>query len=136
MAGIGILIVFSFSRRRGPVRDLPLPVRATPVEFLEALGSLYAEAGAAATAVDLAYDRFRRRVGDLCGLKGARMSAEDLANALRRRFPLVGKDLEKDLADCEEAVRDDSLAPRRALALVQALSRHGEQLDAAVRAGR
>jgi hypothetical protein len=136
LAGIGILIVFSFSRRRGPVRDLPLPVRATPVEFLEALGSLYAEAGAAATAVDLAYDRFRRRVGDLCGLKGARMSAEDLANALRRRFPLVGKDLEKDLADCEEAVRDDSLAPRRALALVQALSRHGEQLDAAVRAGR
>ena len=116
------------------MRDLPLPVRATPVEFLEALGSLYAEAGAAATAVDLAYERFRRRVGDLCGLKGARMSAEDLAVALRRRFPQAGKDLEKDLVDCEEAIRDDQLAPKRALALVQALSRHGQELDAVVRA--
>ena len=44
LLAIGILILFSFSRRRGPVRDLPAPVRATPVEFLEALGSLYAEA--------------------------------------------------------------------------------------------
>jgi len=136
LAGIALLIVFSFSRRRGPVRDLPLPVRSTPVEFLEALGSLYAEAGAAATAVDLAYERFRRRVGDLCGLKGARMGAEEMAVALRRRFPQAGKDLEKDLADCEEAARDDQLPPKRALALVQALSRHSEQLDAAVRAGR
>ena len=87
LVGIGLLIIFSFSRRRGPVRDLPAPVRATPVEFLEALGSLYAEAGASATAVELAYERFRRRMGDLCGLKGAKMSAEELASALRRRFP-------------------------------------------------
>jgi hypothetical protein len=56
--GILLLVLFSFSRRRGPVRDLPAPVRATPVEFLEALGSLYAEAGASATSVDLAYERF------------------------------------------------------------------------------
>jgi hypothetical protein len=132
--GIALLIVFSFSRRRGPLRNLPQPVRATPVEFLEALGSLYAEAGASVTAVELALERFRRKMGDLCGLKGSKMSAEDLAAALRRRFPQVGSDLEKDLADCEEAVRDDQLLPKRALALVQALSRHSEALVAA--AGR
>ena len=63
LLGIGLLVLFSFSRRRGPVRDLPLPARATPVEFLEALGSLYAEAGASATAVELAYERFRRHDG-------------------------------------------------------------------------
>ncbi len=38
LAVIGLLIVFSFSRRRGPLRDFPQPVRATPVEFLEAAG--------------------------------------------------------------------------------------------------
>jgi hypothetical protein len=134
LAGIGLLIVFSFSRRRGPLRDLPLPVRATPVEFLEALGSLYAEAGASSTAVELAYERFRRKVGDLYGLKGARMSAEDLGVALRRRFPQAGKDLEKNLADCEEAMRNDKLLPKRALVLVQALSRYSEEFEAAVRA--
>jgi hypothetical protein len=131
-----VLIVFNFSRRRGPVRDLPAPVRATPVEFLDALGSLYAEAGASATAVELAYERFRRKVAELCGLKSARMSAQELGNALRRRFPQAAVGLETDLADCEEALTSDKLQPRRALALVQALSRHGEALDAAVRASR
>ncbi len=132
---IGLLILFSFSRRRGPVRDLPAPVRATPVEFLEALGSLYAEAKASATAVDLAYERFRRRMGDLCGLKGAKMSAQELAAALRRRFPKALPDLEKDLTDCEAAAANDKLQPKNALALVQALNRHSEMLTAAARAG-
>jgi hypothetical protein len=136
LGGIGLLILFSFSRRRGPVRDLPAPVRATPVEFLEALGSLYAEAGASATAVELAYERFRRRMGDLCGMKGTQLSAKELASALRRRFPQATAELEKDLADCAEAVTNDKLAPKKALALVQALSRHGEALLAAARAGR
>ncbi|HVN92248.1 MAG TPA: DUF4350 domain-containing protein [Terracidiphilus sp.] len=130
---IGVLIVFSFSRRRGPVRDLPVPVRTTPVEFLEALGSLYAEAKASATAVELAYERFRRRMGDLCGLKGAKMSAQELAIALRRRFPNVPPSLEKDLADCEAAANNDKLQPKSALALVQALGRLSETINAAAR---
>lgn len=134
LLGIALLVIFSFSRRRGPVRDLPAPVRATPVEFLEALGSLYAEAGASATSVDLAYERFRRRMGDLCGLKGAKMSAEDLGFVLRRRFPQAPETLEKDLAECEEAAGNDALQPKKALALVQTLSRHGEALDRAARA--
>ena len=49
---ISILIIFSFSRRSGPVREMPPPARATPIEFLEALGSLYRSAGAASTAAD------------------------------------------------------------------------------------
>ena len=135
LIGIGLLTLFSFSRRRGPLRNLPAPVRATPVEFLEALGSLYAEAGASATAVELAYERFRRRMGGLCGLKGAKMSAAELGQALRRRFPQAASGLEEDLAECEEAVTNEELAPKKALALVQALNRHGEALDAAARAG-
>jgi Domain of unknown function (DUF4350) len=131
---IALLIVFSFSRRSGPMRDFPEPVRATPVEFLEALGSLYAEAGASPIAVELALERFRRKMGDLCGLKGSRMTGSELAAALKRRFPQVPADLEKDLADCEEAVKDDRLQPKRALQLVQALSRYGEALAAAARA--
>jgi Domain of unknown function (DUF4350) len=135
LLAIGLLILFSFSRRRGPVRDLPAAVRATPVEFLEALGSLYAEARASATAVELAYERFSRHMGDLCGLKGAMMSAEQMASALRRRFPQASPELEKVLADCEAAATNDKLPPKSALALVQALSRHSEMLTAVARAG-
>jgi hypothetical protein len=134
LAGIGILILFSFSRRRGPLRDMPVAPRTTPVEFLEALGSLYAEAKASATAVDLAYDRFRRKMGNLCGLKGAKMSAAELGQALRRRFPQAAPELEKDLADCEASQANDALNAKDALVLVQALGRHGELLAAAARA--
>ena len=135
LCGIGLLTIFSFSRRRGPVRDLPAQKRATPVEFLEALGSLYAEAGASATAVELAYERFRRRMSDTCGLKGTKMSAEELGSLLRRRFPEAAAALEKDLLDCEKALANDRLAPKQALALVQALSLHGEALDLALKGG-
>lgn len=135
LTGIGLLTLFSFSRRNGPVRELPAPARATPVEFLEALGSLYHKAGAANTAVALAWDGFRRRMGTLCGRKGMQMKAAELAEALRRRFPQAPAELEKDLADCEEATRDDGLPPKRALGLVQMLSRHSEMLTALARAG-
>jgi Domain of unknown function (DUF4350) len=134
-ACIALLTLFSFSRRSGPLRELPPPARATPVEFLEALGSLYGKAGAAATAVALSYDRFRRRMGTLCGRKGMQMNAAELAAALRRRFPQAPAEMDADLAACEEAVSDDRLAPRRALALVQALSRHSDLLTALARTG-
>jgi Domain of unknown function (DUF4350) len=136
LLGLSLLIIFSFSRRNGPVRDLPLPVRATPVEFLEALGSLYANAGASATAVTLAYDRFRRRIGALCGLKGLQMSADQLGRILRRRFPEASEEMEADLKAGEEAGWDDTLNPKRALGLVQALSRHDETLHAAAHLSR
>jgi hypothetical protein len=135
LCGLALLGVFSFSRRSGPVRDLPQPPRATPVEFLEALGSLYGKAGASATAVSLAYDRFRMQMGELCGLRGMQMNAAELAAALHRRFPQAGAELAADLAAGEEAANDDRLTPKRALALVQALSRHGEALREAARPG-
>ncbi len=136
LCGLALLIIFSFSRRSGPVRNLPLPPRATPVEFIEALGSLYAKAGASATAVRLAYDRFRNQMTELCGLRGAQMSAAELGAALRRRFPQAGEELEADLAASEEAGHNDALRPQRALALVQALSRHCEKIQAAARSRR
>lgn len=135
LAVLGLLVVFSFSRRSGPVRDLPLPARASPIEFLEALGSLYAKAGASGTAVGLAYGQFRRKMGDLCGLNGMQMNAQELGAALRRRFPQAGEELEADLAACEEASMNDKLISKRALALVQALGRHGAMLAAFARAG-
>jgi len=76
---LALLIIISFSRRSGPVRDLPPPQRATPIEFLEALGSLYRKAGAASTAVSIAWERFRRHSLQLCGQRAGKMDAAGLA---------------------------------------------------------
>jgi hypothetical protein len=133
LCGLALLVLFSFSRRSGPLRNLPALPRTTPVEFVEALGSLYAKAGASATAVSLAYDRFRSRIGSLCGLRALQMSAEELGAALRRRFPQASHDLERDLKAGEEGAKDESMTPRQALALVQALNRQLEALQEAAR---
>ncbi len=135
LLGLAILIVFSFSRRSGPVRDLPPPARATPIEFLEALGSLYRNAGAASTAVSVAWERFRRHALRLCGQRATKMDAAELAAVIRRRFTQADASLEADLAACEEAAWGETADPRQALKLIQALHGHSEGLKAAARPG-
>jgi hypothetical protein len=132
---MGLLLVWSFSRRSGPVRDLPAPARATPIEFLEALGSLYGKAGASSTAVAIAWERFRRHALRLCGQRPARLSAAELAAAIRRRFPQADPKLEEDLAACEEATRGELTNPRQALKLVQTLNLHRQKLLQLARPG-
>ena len=133
LPGLAVLVLFSFSRRSGPVRELPGPVRTTPIEFIDALGSLYRSAGAASTAVLIAWERFRRHALRLCGIRGRKMGAAELAAVLRRRFPLASLELESDLMAVEETMGIDALSPRDALRLVQLLERHQVELDAAAR---
>jgi len=135
LLGLAVLVVFSFSRRSGPVRDLPPPARATPIEFLEALGSLYKNAGASSTAISVAWDRFRRHTLRLCGQRPGKMSAVELAAVIRRRFPQADANLEADLAACEEAAWADTANPRQALKLIQTLHGHYKKLIEAVRPG-
>lgn len=132
---LSILIVFSFSRRSGPLRELPPPARATPIEFLEALGSLYRSAGASSTALSIAWERFRRYALRLCGLRQAPVSAAELAAAIRRRFPQADPALEADLAACEEARLNEKIEPREALKIIQTLHRHRQMLAEASRPG-
>jgi hypothetical protein len=135
LAGLMILIVFSFSRRSGPLRDLPPPARATPIEFLDALGSLYRNAGAASTAVAIAWERFRRYSLRLCGLSQGPLSATELAAAIRRRFPTVADNLEGDLSACEDASWSETIEPRAALKLIQTLHGHQHAITKAAKAG-
>jgi hypothetical protein len=130
---LAVLILFSFSRRSGPVRELPQPVRTTPIEFIDALGSIYRNAGASSIAVSIAWERFRRHALRLCGMSGQKMGASELAVVLRRRFPNVGSELERDFAECEAAASNDALSPREALRIVQLLERRQRELDAASR---
>lgn len=132
---LGLLIVFSFSRRWGPLRDLPRPARATPIEFLDALGSLYQSAGASSTAVTVALERFRRFALQLCGLRPGPMPAQELAAIIQRRFPNADASLESDLVAAEEGCSEDLLEPRRALRLIQILHAHQQRLAAAGRPG-
>jgi hypothetical protein len=132
---VTILIIFSFSRRSGPLRELPPAARATPIEFLDALGSLYRSAGATSTAVSIALERFRRTALRMCGLRQSPMAAEELAMAIRRRFPNADPALEDDLRSCEDATNNEKIEPREALKAIQILHRHRQLLMDATRPG-
>jgi hypothetical protein len=126
--GLALLVTFSYSRRSGPIRPLPQVPRTTPIEFLDALGSLYRSTGAAATATQIAWERFRAQAVLLTGQRSPQIDARQLAAAIDRRFGAVAKQMEPDMIAAEEACWDENLKPRRALALVQALRRHEETL--------
>lgn len=122
--GVGLLAVFSFSRRRGPLRSLPEPPRTTPIEFVEALGALYQVTGASNTALQVAWERFRSYAVRLCGQQNVKLSAGELLEILERRFGAAIQGMKEDLLEVETACEDDQLKPAKALELVQLLHRH------------
>jgi hypothetical protein len=126
--GLVLLTVLSFSRRSGPVRPLPQAPRTTPIEFLDALGSLYRSTGAASTALQIAWERFRTQSAQLTGQRNLKLSAHEVAANIERRFGAAGAGMEADLIAAEEACSDETLKARRALELVRALRRHEETL--------
>ena len=135
---LALLIVFSFSRRSGPVRDLPLPTRAAPIEFLDALGSLYRNAGAASTVVSVAWERFRRHALQICGMRGTQMGAAELAQVIRRRFPNSDPGLEADLAPAHRVTEIDCLGGHSGNALLlqsvlEGLLRYGNSAPIGIR---
>lgn len=133
---LAVLVMLSFSRRSGPLRPLPVRPRTTPVEYVEALGSIYHKAGANETALTICWERFRRRMLKLCGVRQAKVDAEELARVIRQRFPAADAKLEEDLKTVEEAARMGVAKPRMALALAQKLHAHQRKLMALARLGK
>lgn len=128
------LLVFSFSRRRGPVR-LPVTVpRSSPVEFAESMGNLYARAGATGAAVGAARRRLERVLVRDGGLAQATVAAggEAVATALELRFGGAWREIAEHLHQAAEA-GDEPLRGSSALALVRALAGDAERVRGAVR---
>lgn len=124
------LMVFSFSRRRGPVR-LPVTVpRSSPVEFAVSMGDLYEKAGATGAAVDAARRRLLRALVRDGGL--AQQTVEQgpgaVVAALQARFGGSWTDLGDHLREATEAAEAHP-KPRSALHLVQALAGDAERVQ-------
>lgn len=126
---LAALLIFSMSRRSGPLREYVDAPRTTPVEFVESLGALYDRAEASNTAVTIAYERFRHQLERRLGFTAADMQldAPALAQAIQTRLHYNHPELVADLSDAE-AADNTNLSRRRALELVQALHDHSTRL--------
>ena len=130
------LLVFSFSRRRGPVR-LPVAVpRSSPVEFANSMGDLYEKAGAMSAATEAARRRLQRVLVREAGLAQGTVMAgpEAVVAALEARFGGVWSSVGEHLRAAAVAA-DAQPKARTALALVQALGVDALRVQRAARPG-
>ncbi len=127
------LLVFSFSRRRGPIR-LPAGVpRSSPVEFAVSMGDLYEKAGATGAATEAARRRLERVLVRDAGLGQRIVSAgpEAIVEALQTRFGGSWQSLGDHLREASLAA-DANLRTSSALHLVRALGEDAERVRRAL----
>lgn len=122
-----LALIFTFSRRSGPIHPLPEPSRLSPLEFVSMLGKLYRRANAVHSALEIPYARFRTLAARRLGLSPD-ISAEDLANSVKIRLRYKDDSLRGLLLQIESALHNPELKEDEALALVKELDGHIKNL--------
>ena len=118
-AAVGVLLLFSFSRRSGPLRTPVTLPRTSPIEFAQSMGHLYHKAGATQAATEAARGRLLDFLREQCGISREQIHGE-LANALSERFGGNWSDVAQHLEQARDA-QTALLSPKSALKLVQSL---------------
>jgi len=122
-----LALIFTFSRRNGPIHPLPQPSRLSPLEFVSTLGKLYRRANAVHSALAIPYARFRAQAARQLGINQD-VPAADLARALTNRMRYKDESLAELLRQIENALHNPELKEAQALGLVQQLNRHAQKL--------
>jgi Domain of unknown function (DUF4350) len=124
----GLAVIFTFSRRSGPVYAPPHLSRLSPLEFVDTLGGLYERAHAASSAVSVSRLRLRVLLTRQLGLPRDVPDAA-LAQAAEQRFGWKNSGLAELLERSGAASSDALLRPRDGLDLVQRLERQAAKLE-------
>ena len=123
-----LLIVFSFSRRWGPIRAPFAESRLSPLEFIDTLGDLYQSAHAASVAVGVSYQAYRTLLVRKLGLS-KRTTLQELSKAAAQRMAVAESAVLDTSARAERAMRSLNLDENEALALVGQLHDYSNRLD-------
>ena len=127
---IGVIVfalLFTFSRRSGPIYVPAEVSRLSPLEYVETLGGLYERAGAASSAVAISYQRFRSLLTRQLGLPSNTPDPE-LGQAAEERLGWKESGIGDLLQQAANSGRAAKLPRGEALDLVQKLERQGAKL--------
>ena len=124
---LGLIVVFTFSRRSGPMVMPPVVSRLAPLEFVDTLGGLYERAGAEPAVVGFVYQRFRATLSRQLRISSS-VSDTELADAVQSRLGWKESGLKTTLARALVASRAKKVPPEEALELVRQLEQYEEQL--------
>jgi hypothetical protein len=122
-----LALIFTFSRRNGPIHPLPEPSRLSPLEFVHTLGKLYRRANAVHSALAIPYTRFCMLATRRLGISPD-VPAAELARSVKNRLLYQDDSFESLLQQIEAALHNPELNEADALALVQQLNRHTHNL--------
>lgn len=114
-----LILLFTFSRRSGPIVMPGSVSRLSPLEFVDTMGALYQHAGASSIPVDVTRRHLRLELTRRLGLPSATPD-DDLARIAAERLQFDG-------ASFAETLHRATHTPKEALALVQDLERFKEK---------
>jgi hypothetical protein len=127
--GIAFLaVLFTFSRRSGPMRMPGTESRLSPLEFVETLGDLYHSAHASPAAVAVAYRRFRLALSRKLATP-AKAKLPEICRTASVRFGWPEEPLVDTLGRSERAMRNINLEEKEALYLVRQLHDYSARLE-------
>ncbi|HKW64055.1 MAG TPA: DUF4350 domain-containing protein [Candidatus Acidoferrum sp.] len=124
---IAFALLFTFSRRSGPIYVPAEVSRLSPLEYVETLGGLYERAGAASSAVAISYQRFRSLLTRQLGLSSTTPDQE-LGQATEERLGWKESGVGELLLRAANASRAEKSPRGEALDLVQKLERNAARL--------
>jgi hypothetical protein len=124
---IAFALLFTFSRRSGPVYAPAEVSRLSPLEYVETLGGLYERAGATPSAVGISYHRFRSLLTRQLSLP-SNTPDQELGQAAEERLGWKEAGIGDLLRRAADASRAEKLPRREGLDLVQKLERHAARL--------
>ena len=131
-AAFGFAIVWTFSRRSGPLRPQFEESRLSPLEFVETLGNLYHRARAAVVAVDICHQRFIYLLCKRMGISPGE-PPERIEQAARERWGEDAAELAAVLKECDAARQYHDMPEKQALGLVRSLYKYSRRLVASRR---
>jgi len=120
---LALALLFTFSRRSGPIAVPAVVSRLSPLEFVDTMAGLYQKAGAAPIAVGVAYRHLRLELANRLGLPPSN-SDPALAQAAVERLGRDAYGLEDALAQASAIAGASKLKVRDALVTVQSIQRY------------
>jgi hypothetical protein len=127
IAVLAMALLFTFSRRSGPIAIPAAASRLSPLEFVNTMAGLYQRAGAAPVAVGVTYRHLRLELAHRLGLPAATPDPA-LAQAAADRLGADAVGLDEAFEKAALAAGSQKMSAREALALVQSLQRYTVRL--------
>jgi uncharacterized protein DUF4350 len=127
IAIIGIAVIFTFSRRSGPIAMPAVVSRLSPLEFVDTLAGLYQRAHAEPAVVGIVYQRLRTGLSRQLRLSSAGSSDTELGQAVTQRLGANGADFVRTMQRAAAASRATTIPAAEAFTIVTSLEDYDEQ---------